>query len=126
MASRILVVDDDADFAEAISRVLAAAGFPVDTASHFEPALRLLEGGTIDLLLVDIVMPGGVNGVALARMGRMRRSDLIIIYLTGHDIPGVERELAGPLIRKPVDGETLVAVIREAIASAAASAAAGE
>ena len=62
----------------------------------------------IDLLLVDIVMPDSVNGIALSRMARLRRRELKVIYLTGYSIPGVEREALGPILRKPVDNQVLI------------------
>ena len=113
----ILFVDDDVAFTEAVSPCLRRAGFRVTTATHFDPALKALEGDDCpDLLLVDVVMPGSVNGFALARMGRMRRQDLRVVYLTGYDLGDVEHEAQGPLLRKPVTEEKLLRVIEEALA----------
>jgi CheY-like chemotaxis protein len=85
----VLIVDDDTFLAETCALSLRRAGFRVTTAMHFGPALAVLESGDCpDLLLTDIVMPGSVNCIALACMGRMRRRDLRIIYMTGYDIAG--------------------------------------
>ena len=109
--ARILVVEDDDATRYAIARTLDAAGFEVVQAHDFQDALPILEGkGQVDLLLVDLVMPG-VNGFALARMGRMRRRDLKVVYVTGHDDVPVH-EAIGPILRKPVMPETLVATVR--------------
>ena len=98
---RVLVVDDDAVFAEAIGSVLCQAGFKVDIATHFVPALKILEDAdAIDLLIIDLVMPSGINGIALSRMASMRRPGLRIVYVTGHDIPGAEREAVGEVREK--------------------------
>ena len=102
--ARILVVDDDAVFGDTAARTLRAAGFEVVLAPDYRLALEDLESSLpIHLLITDIVMPEGVNGIALSRMARMRRPDLKVIYLTGYDIPGVEDESIGPVLRKPVD-----------------------
>jgi CheY-like chemotaxis protein len=78
-------------------------------ATDFQTALGILEAEQpLDLLLVDIVMPDGINGIALSRMARMRRRDLKVIYITGYSIPGVEREALGPVLRKPVDNQQLI------------------
>jgi CheY-like chemotaxis protein len=68
-------------------------------------------------LITDIVMPDRVNGVALSRMARMRRPELKVIYLTAYDIPGVEDDTIGPVLRKPIDDEHLVAEVRRALAA---------
>jgi hypothetical protein len=56
-------------------------------------------------------MPDRVNGMALTRMARMRRRDIRVIYLSGYDIPGLEREAHGTLLRKPVGDDLLLAEI---------------
>ena len=63
-------------------------------------------------------MPERVNGIALSRMARMRRPGLKIIYLTAYDIPGIEDEANGPVLRKPIDDDRLVAEVRHALATA--------
>ena len=105
----ILVVDDDQTLGEALCKVLRGAGYGATLATEFRTALEILEAeGPLDLLLVDIVMPDSVNGIALSRMARLRRRELKVIYLTGYDIPGADREALGPILRKPVDNQELL------------------
>src|SRR5271170_3650116 len=114
--SRILVVDDDPAFGDSTARVLRAAGFEVFLAADHRLALEDLESTRpIDLLITDIVMPDRVNGVALSRMARMRRPELKVIYLTAYDIPGIEDEAIGPVLRKPLDDEQLMAEVRRVL-----------
>jgi CheY-like chemotaxis protein len=116
-AARILVVDDDQVCGDATARVLRASGFEVCLAPDFRLALEDLESTRpLDLLITDIVMPERVNGVALSRMARMRRPELKVIYLTGYDIPGIEDEASGPVLRKPIDDEHLLAEVRRLLA----------
>ena len=116
--SRILVVDDDPAFSDAAARVLRAVGFEVFLAPDHRLALEDLESTRpIDLLITDIVMPDRVNGIALSRMAQMRRPGIKVIYLTAYDIPGVEDEANGPVLRKPIDDEHLIAEVRRALAA---------
>ncbi|HME19780.1 MAG TPA: response regulator [Acetobacteraceae bacterium] len=104
----ILVVDDDPTLGEALCRVLNRQGYVTTAATGFRAALEILESERrIDLLLVDIVMPDGVNGLALSRMARLRRRELKVLYMTGYSIPGIEREALGPILHKPVDDQVL-------------------
>ena len=113
----ILVVDDDPACCEAYSKVLRNAGYEVSTAGDFRLALEILEAERpLDLLMVDIVMPGSVNGLALSRMARMRRKNLKVLYVTGYNIPGVEREALGPILLKPVDDDRLIGEVLHALA----------
>jgi CheY-like chemotaxis protein len=115
---RILVVDDDPAFGGYTASLLRAAGFEVCLAPDHRQALEELESTRpIDLLITDIVMPDRVNGVALSRMARMRRPELKVIYLTAYDIPGIEDDAIGPVLRKPIDGEQLVVEVRRVLAS---------
>ncbi|MEJ0020112.1 MAG: response regulator [Acetobacteraceae bacterium] len=114
----ILVVDDDATFGEVLCRVLRSDGYQARLAGEFRSALEILESDQpVDLLLVDIVMPDSVNGVALSRMARLRRRNLKVVYITGYSIPGAEREALGPILRKPVDNQVLLDEIARTLAS---------
>lgn len=114
----ILFVEDDKGFAEALGKVLRNAGFEISVATDFRTALGVLEAERpVDLLLTDIVMPGSVNGIALSRMARLRRRDLKVVYLTGYNVPGVEEEASGPILRKPIDDEFLVSEIERILAT---------
>lgn len=50
---------------------------------------------------------------AIARMARMKRVGLKVIYVSGYDLPDVEKELPGPLLRKPVTEEALLAAVQQ-------------
>jgi CheY-like chemotaxis protein len=114
---RILVVEDDRTCGEALCQVLGQQGYGAMLATGFNTALEILEADhPLDLLLVDIVMPDGVNGLALSRMARLRRREIKVIYMTGYNIPGVEREALGPILRKPIDNDLLLQEIGRSLA----------
>ncbi len=116
--SLILVVEDNETTRYLMVQTLEAAGYEVAEASDYLGALPILEGqGRVDLMLVDLVMPG-VNGFALARMARLRRRNLKIVYVTGHEHVPV-REALGPILRKPVMPNRLVTAVREVLSAAA-------
>jgi CheY-like chemotaxis protein len=114
MASRVLVVDDDDAYRYATVRMLADAGFDVVEAPDYRQALDILDDKKpLALLVMDIVIPV-VNGFALTRMARMRHRDLKVIYVSAFDVP--TDEAIGPVLRKPVDSDVLMAEVRKAIA----------
>jgi CheY-like chemotaxis protein len=107
--AHILVVEDDAAYRETLGHILQREGYSVMLTADFRGALEILEAEQrVDLMLVDIVMPDRVNGIALARMARLRRRDIKIIYMTGYNIPGIDREALGPILRKPIEATALV------------------
>lgn len=117
---RILVYEDDEGSGHAFAAVLRRAGYEVLVALHFEQALNALEADDTspDLLLADIVAPGGVNGLAMARMARMKRPSIKVIYVTGYSLPNVEELAHSPLLRKPVVDELLLSEVRRLLATA--------
>jgi CheY-like chemotaxis protein len=118
---RILLVEDDLTFGEAMAGVLRAAGFEVFVAPDYRLALDDLESSrSIDLLLTDLVMPNRVNGIALSRMARMRRPKLPVVYMTAYEIPGADDEALGPILRKPISDDQLVAAVNRALSAPAA------
>ncbi|MFP3897090.1 MAG: response regulator [Anaerolineales bacterium] len=64
--SRILVVDDDPDFVEIIRLILQKEGYDVITASDGDTALRIMQESPPDLILLDVMMKGVLDGVQTA------------------------------------------------------------
>ena len=113
MSVRVLVVDDDDAFRYATVKLLTDAGFETEEAPDYRQALDILDvKKPLVLLLMDIVVPG-VNGFALARMARMRHRELKVIYVSAFDVP--TDEAIGPVLRKPVDSDMLLAEIRKVL-----------
>ena len=81
----VLVVDDSADVAEVTSSLFEHLGYETIYRDSAEAALKLLEDGTkIDLVFSDIVMPGTIDGVGLAREIRSRYPNLPVVLTTGY------------------------------------------
>jgi hypothetical protein len=110
---RILLVDDDDILRYAFRKILLAEGFCVDDAGDFVGTLEVLEDHKpLHCMVTDLMLPK-VHGFALARMARLRRPGLKVIHVTGQDVPVTEA--MGPVLRKPVDPDTLIAEIRALI-----------
>lgn len=117
MAPRILLVDDEEAFRYSSSKALRGAGFDVTEVPDHRGALEELSSDRqIDLLVTDVVIPNSVNGFALARMARMRRPGLKVVYVTAYDVPTEEAD--GTVFRKPVESDELVAEVRRLLAAA--------
>jgi CheY-like chemotaxis protein len=97
----ILVVDDSQDIRELAASHLQSLGYRVVIAASGEEALSTLDQhGAVDLLLTDILMPGGMNGLQLIEQVRQRMPDLPVLIATGYmeDLPtGSGGGVAGPL-----------------------------
>lgn len=129
--TRIVLVDDDKEFAEDIAGILHERGYEVTTLDDTADALRHVTADKPDLLILDVMFPDNpMAGLELAR--RVRRStktrDLPIILLTG-----VNQEMSAALstdsidpdwmpvqdfVEKPVNGEVLVRKIVDLLARA--------
>jgi len=110
----VLVLEDDPNVLAFIDRALSNKGHTVLAAedpdhARFEVAEH---GGTIDLLLVDIVLPGA-NGLDYARAAKKENPALKIIFMTGmaHRSPQVLRSGLGPVLSKPFTVEELFKAI---------------
>ncbi len=117
----ILVVDDEPDVLEIVATIMASAGHSITTAVSGVAALNVLDSEKpIDLMLTDIVMPG-LNGFNLARMARMRRRSLKVLYMTGfHETVTAMRdagERLGKLINKPILPQELRTEVATALAA---------
>jgi CheY-like chemotaxis protein len=81
----VLLVEDDLTVAELTVQMLESIGFTVLHAKSAAAALDALSAGRrVDIVFSDVMMPGGMNGVDLAREIRKRRPDLPVILTTGY------------------------------------------
>ena len=114
----LLVVDDEVSVLDVLCATLAASGHNVERATSGVAALDILDRVSIDLLLTDVVMPG-LHGFNLARMARLRRADLKVLYITGFaDFEAVVRDQGprlGKLLQKPLRPDDLRREVQEAL-----------
>jgi CheY-like chemotaxis protein len=88
---RILLVEDDDEVAALVGEMLIELGYDVTRAASAAAALgALADGRSVDLVFSDIMMPGGMNGVELAREVRKRRSDLPVLLTSGYSEGAVQ------------------------------------
>ena len=113
----ILLVDDSKTELHFLSELLSKRGYKVRTAENGEEAMRRLEEGKPDLILMDVVMPGQ-NGFQLTRAITRdpRFADVPVIMCTSKNqetdkVWGM-RQGARDYVVKPVDGDELIAKIR--------------
>jgi DNA-binding response OmpR family regulator len=116
----VLVVDDNAPLRRSIRRLLEADGFAVLEADRARDAAAVCEaaGRQVDLLIADLLMPG-MDGFELGR--QLLDSKLVgrFIIVSGDVDRANDDERASTataIVRKPFDGESLIEVVRAAIA----------
>jgi CheY-like chemotaxis protein len=81
----VLLVEDNADLAEVTQQLLRTHGAAVVHARDATEALQLLDGGqTFDVVLSDVVMPGPLDGLQLARRLRRERPELPVVLISGY------------------------------------------
>jgi FixJ family two-component response regulator len=118
--STVFVVDDDASIRKALARLMASAGYAVET---FASAREFLDRGHHQdipgCVVLDIRMPG-LNGLDLQQELKRFTPPLPIIFITGHgDVPTSVRAMkdgAVDFLTKPVDDRDLLSVVAQAIA----------
>jgi CheY-like chemotaxis protein len=84
-APTILVAEDQPDVLDLACEFLGGLGYRVLRAASGDDALAVLAAdGAVDLLFTDIVMPGQLDGLALAKAASALRPDLKVLYTTGY------------------------------------------
>jgi two-component system, chemotaxis family, CheB/CheR fusion protein len=116
----VLVVEDNEALRRVVTRQLGELGYRVLAAANAAAGLELLDRQSIDLLLTDIVMPGGINGRELAHRARQRWPGIKIVFTSGFSearLNGDGGPLAActPLLSKPYRKEDLASAAREAL-----------
>ena len=100
-APTILVIEDDEDVRDSIREMLTEANFRVETAVTAMEALVMIEEQRFDLLVADIRLPGGVNGLEMARDARVRHPALKCLFISGQGEPVVCDPRLDDFVAKP-------------------------
>lgn len=126
MTARILVVDDHALAREGLRSILARAPDleVVAEASSGEEALELVQSLPVDLVLMDIRLGPGLDGLAAAAAIRKLPRPVAVIMLTLHDAPEYVRAAlaagAAGYVLKDASAEELIAAVRQVLGGGAA------
>ena len=114
-AERMLVVEDDPAVLTLTVDLLRGLGYDVVTATQADQALeRLAEDPDIRLLFSDVVMPGGMSGVALANQARRDHPDLKVLLASGFVVDtDLLLSTEFPILDKPYQAPVLAAKLRE-------------
>ena len=117
---KLLMIDDDPDFVEGIMSILKTAGYEVEAKYNPKEGFKALETGKYDLLLLDIMMGRGAEGVMIARKMRkdpkLRKMPVLIItgireqiaYLFPGSAVSPHFVEVDELVEKPVEPQLLL------------------
>ncbi|MEO0531447.1 MAG: sigma-54 dependent transcriptional regulator [Planctomycetota bacterium] len=115
---RVLVVDNDEGHAEAMAESLGKIGYACDSAHNGADAVALMEKNEYEIVVTDLVMPGGAGGLEVLAESRERLPDAEVILVTGHGTveSAVEAMRRGAFnyLLKPLDLAQLRAVVDNA------------
>ena len=113
---KVLLIEDNPEVQEAAGMLLKQLGYRVFHAESATVALEFLASGeAVDLVFTDIVMPGELDGVALARRVKEEYPDTAVLLTTGYAKAADLVEVAFPILRKPYQLPTLARAIRNAL-----------
>ncbi len=121
---RLLLVEDDDAVAAGVGHMIRDLGYTYVRAAQAADALRLLEQGErFDLVFSDMVMPGDMDGLALAKAIREHDPDLPVVLTTGFsEAAAAARTERFRLLSKPYGIDALAAVLGDALSEASRAA----
>lgn len=116
---RILVVDDDPLQRGVLKEALLRLDYDVETVASGEKAVEYVRENEVDLMITDMVLPGGIDGVETYRRVSQERPGIKALIMSGYSDSEQVREThglgAGRYIRKPIRLETLAQAVGEAL-----------
>tara|TARA_B100000959_G_scaffold66769_2_gene70859 strand:- start:4572 stop:6236 length:1665 start_codon:yes stop_codon:yes gene_type:complete len=122
---RVLVVENDPDVRHFICRVLDELGYHIQGASDGQQAQRLAEADPdLDLLLTDLLMPGGIDGQTLCHRLRKTHPHIQTLCISGqtpHDSNDEVASLPRSTLAKPFSAQELAKAVRVALNPATTS-----
>jgi FixJ family two-component response regulator len=116
----IAIVDDDESFREALERLLGAFAFRVRTFASGKEFLQSSGLSLVGCLLLDVAMPE-ISGLEVQRQLRARGLQIPTLFITAHADDEVAQHVVAAgaiaMLRKPVDRETLLRLVRGVMGS---------
>ncbi|MCD6272401.1 MAG: response regulator [Deltaproteobacteria bacterium] len=114
---RLLLVDDEEDFRQTIAKRLKKRGFAPEEAGSGNECLALLENKAVDIVVLDVKMPG-MDGIETLRHIKEKFPETEVILLTGHAVTsdGISGIKSGAFdyLSKPIEFEHLLSKIKQA------------
>jgi signal transduction histidine kinase/ActR/RegA family two-component response regulator len=112
----VLLVEDNAEVQAIAAAMLKQLGYGVMLANSAAEALAVLQAGeAIDLVLSDIVMPGPMDGIALARRIGAEHPKVKVLLTTGYSQAASGSRSPFPVLRKPYQLPTMARAVRSAL-----------
>jgi PAS domain S-box-containing protein len=112
----VLLVEDNSEVREVAGMLLEQLGYRVCHVASATAALQLLASGEgVDLVFTDVVMPGELDGLALAHQVKEDHPDIAVLLTSGYAKAANTLEAGFPVLRKPYQLPTLARAIREAL-----------
>ena len=113
----ILLVEDESLVAGLITEALADHGYHCLEARDAHEAMAIADSGQwIDLVVTDIGLPGGIDGLTLAAHLRSRLPGLKVLFASGHADADAVNAQGAPLLQKPFDMNQLIVQVRQILA----------
>jgi len=113
---KVLLVDDEKEFAESLSERLQLRDVKARVASDGEQALEAMKEDEADVMVLDLRMPG-IDGIEVLRRVKKDHPDVSVVILTGHGTERDEEEAlrlgASAYLKKPVDVDQLMGAVRQ-------------
>ena len=113
----ILIVDDDPAISLIFEFILQQAGYQTQTAFNGQDALRIVNSVAVDMVFLDLKMPG-MSGLEVYNEIQTIKPGLLVIFMTGYSVDNFLKEAfnmgAYAIIYKPFDVEEVLAIIETA------------
>ncbi len=114
---KILVVDDDKMVREVVKLLLERLGFHVEVESNGEDAVEFLRRSHVDLLVLDMMMPGGIDGAETYRraldINKQQKAIILSGFAETQRLKEAQSLGAGALVNKPVTMARLARAVEE-------------
>ena len=114
----ILVVEDESNLLMMLEVLVQSLGYKIKKATCSQQALQIIgRGEEFDVMLTDVIMPGGLDGFELAREVRARLPDMPILYMSGYTgyTESDMADVVAPMLEKPCPADKLANAIHSAL-----------